>query len=128
MDATTVLFWTFFSLTLAGLGSAVATGLARRRRLHLFFAPVSLVLLTVTIVFAERMASSRVFPEEEMRIHLWFAKSAAVLALPVIVSGIYVARTARGRRTHLLCVLIFLIGTLIATGTGIWVFSLSAPR
>lgn len=128
----TVLFWVFFALTLAGLGTALWMGLRRRRRAHLRFAPVALVLLGVTIFFAERMGRARVFPAEQMRIHLWFAKSAALLVLPVLASGIVLARrpgpAPRARRAHRVCVALFLLAAVVATGTGIWVFSLSRPQ
>lgn len=127
-----VLFWAFFSATLAGLGATVWMGMRRRRRAHLLFAPMALALLAVTIFFAEQMARTRVFPADRMRIHLWFAKSAALLVLPVVVSGIVLARcpgpAPRARRAHRVCVGLFLVGAVAATGTGIWVFSLSRPQ
>ena len=124
----TALFWVFFSLTLLGLAAAMVTGLRGKRRLHLVLAPVCVVLLTVTIVEAERMTGNRSFPPHEMSIHLWFAKTAAALMLPVIVTGLVLWRTARWRRIHFWCVLAFLVMAVTASGTGVWVYSLSTPK
>ena len=65
---------------------------------------------------------------DELRTHLWFAKTAAGLAVLVAVTGVYLWRTGRGRRVHFWCVVAFLVGTVVATGTGIWAFSLSTLR
>jgi hypothetical protein len=91
------------------------------------------VLLGVAIVMAEQLGRARSFPQSEMRVHLVFAKTAAVLVLPVVITGVLLAR-ARGsrvrtwRRAHRVCVIVFLAAALAATGTGVWVFSLSEVR
>ena len=124
----TTLFWIFFSLTLIGLAVTLITGLLAQRRLHLVLGPTCVVLLVVTIVMAERMTANRSFPPHEMAIHLWFAKTAAALMLPVIVTGLVLWRTARWRRLHFWCVVAFLVMAVTASGTGVWVFSLSTPK
>jgi hypothetical protein len=124
----TTLFWVFFSLTLLGLAAAMVTGLRGPRRVHLVLGPACVVLLTLTIVEAERMTGNRSFPRDEMAIHLWFAKTAAALMLPVIVTGVVLWRTARWRRAHFWCVIAFLVMAVTASGTGIWVYSMSTPK
>ena len=128
MDTVTILFWIFLPLTLAGLCAAVFTGKRGKRRLHLILAPSTLGLLAVTIFLAEQMGRVRIFPEDELRIHLWFAQSAAVLALPVIFTGIMLVRRPGWRRVHFVCVLLFLAVAVTATCTGVWAFSLSTPK
>ncbi len=120
-------FWAAFGTTVALLATSLWTGWTGRRRLHLRLAPTALVVLAVTIVLTERLASVRHFPPQEMEIHLWFAKIGAALALPVLVTGLVLIRRPGWRRAHRVCVLLFLTGVLVATGTGIWVFSLSTP-
>jgi len=127
LDTVTILFWVFFSATLVALASALVTGLRRRRRLHLRLAPAALVLLVIAIVFAEQMGRTREFPPHEMSIHLMFAKSAAALVIPVVLSGLWLWRRGRGRRLHLICVVVFLLTTVTAASTGVWVYSLSTP-
>jgi Na+/H+-dicarboxylate symporter len=127
------MFWIAFGAALAALGAALLTGRARRRRLHLWVAPAALVLLGVAIVMAEQLGRARAFPPAQMRVHLVFAKAAACLVLPVVVSGVLLARARGGkerrwRRAHGICVAVFLVAALAATGTGVWVFSLSTPR
>jgi len=125
-------FWISFAATLLMAALSLWSGFRRRRKFHLVTGPVTMVLLTITILLTEKLAQARVFPEVEMAIHLVFAKVAAALALPVIATGIATAvRPERGRfswrRIHRWAVVAFFIAVVIATGTGIWVFSLSRP-
>ena len=124
----TFLFWIFFPLTLAALVATVITGVRHRRRPHLILAPASVVLLAITIVFAERMGAERTFPPEEMAIHLWFAKAATLLVLLVAGSGVCYLRTPRARWPHRIAVGLFLVAAVIASATGVWVFGLSTPK
>lgn len=121
-------FWASFLVTLALLAGAVWTGWRGRRRLHFVVAPAAIAMLAVTVVLTERLARAVSFPEQEMAIHLAFAKTGAVLVLPVVVTGLLTVRWRRWKRAHLACVGLFFAVVLIATGTGIWVFSLSTPR
>jgi uncharacterized membrane protein len=123
-----VWFWLSFVLTVATMGGALASGLARNRRHHLWLGPVAIVCLAVAIYFAEQLGAARVFPPDEMRIHLWFAKAGGLLALPVVVTGLLLLRMPRLRRLHRYCVYLFVVAVLAATGTGIWVYTLSTPR
>lgn len=121
-------FWISFLLTLGLLVGAVWTGAKGMRRAHLWLAPAGLVALAVTIVLTERLLRAVEFPKEEMRIHLWFAKSGAALVLPVVVTGILNLKRPGFRRLHAISVGLFFLVALIATGTGIWVFTLATPR
>ena len=121
-------FWTLFPATLVLLIGALWSGRTGRRRLHLRLAPLAMVFLALAIWMAVRMGQARVFPEQEMGIHRLIAILAAVLVAPVIGSGIALSRSGKWRRLHRVCVTVFMIAALAATGTGIWVFSLSVPR
>lgn len=121
-------FWFFTVLTLVGLVATLVTGRCGFRKYHLRLAPLTIGFLVITIVFAERLAMIRDFPEEEMRIHLYFAWSAAILVFPVVASGLgYRAKPAL-RKVHLVCVILFTIAAVAATSTGIWVYSMSTPK
>lgn len=117
-------------MTFALLLVSLWAGLNKRRKLHLVVAPTSFVSLAITVWLTERLVNSRVFPPDELDFHLNFAYAAAGLALPVISSGIWLARTGRlGVRTvHRWCVTLFMLAVVVATCTGIWAFSLSVPR
>ena len=128
MDPVSIAFFASFGATLIALGVALVSGRTGKRGRHLIAAPAAVVLLGVTIVLAERLARAREFPPEELRIHLWFAKSAALLVFPVIGTGLWLTRSGRARPWHRVALVLFLVDTLIATGTGIWVFGLSVPR
>src|SRR5688500_17040787 len=121
-------FWLALASTLLVLVATVFTGLRRRRRTHLVCALAAVALLTVTVVLAERMTTARSFPPDAMRIHLWFAKSAALMVLPVAAAGAALWRRPRLRVAHRIAVVLFLLLAVIATGTGIWVFQLSTPK
>ena len=92
LDTVTILFWFSLGTTLLVLASTVFTGLTHRRKWHLGLAPLSLVLLAVTIVLTELMVSARIFPPDEMAFHLKFAYTATFLTLPVIVTGVTLRR------------------------------------
>lgn len=121
-------FWPVFLITLGLMATALVTGWRRFRRAHLWLGPLAMLGLLVTVLLTEQLARRYEFPEGPMAIHLLFAKSAALLAVPVIVTGVLLARRPRARRAHRIAVLLFLLATLIATGTGIWIFSLAEPR
>jgi hypothetical protein len=123
-----IAFWASFAVTLALLLGAVWTGFRGRRRAHLRLAPLALVALAVTIVLTEQLLRAVRFPERELGIHLWFAKSGAALVVPVVVTGLLTVRNRRWRRLHRAAVGLFFLCALTATGTGIWVFSLSTAR
>ena len=122
------MFWVSFALTLALAAVAITAGLMRKRKLHLLAGPATIALLAVTVVLTERLVKTRDFPAEELRIHLWFAKSGGVLALLVAVTGILLVFRPGMRKVHLAMVVLFLLATVAATGTGIWVFDLSSPK
>lgn len=124
------LFWLAFVSTCALLLLALWSGLRRRRKTHLSAAIGSLLALATTILLTERLVASRSFPREELDFHLNFAYAATLLTLPVVVSGIALARTGGVgiRRLHRYSVAVFLLAVVVATCTGIWVYSLSTPR
>jgi hypothetical protein len=124
----TVWFWIVFPITLVMLSGALWTGRTKRRRVHLRLAPLSMVFLAVSIFFAVRMGQLRNFPPDEMRIHRAIAVTAALLALPVILSGVALFRSPSWRRVHRIAVTLFLVAALAASATGVWVFSLSTAR
>ena len=63
------------------------------------------------------------FPEPALRFHLIFAKSAGLLAIPVIVTGIWFWRRPAARNWHRTAVWLFVLATLVATATGFWMFA-----
>jgi hypothetical protein len=123
-----VSFWASFLVTLVLFAGAVVTGWRGRRRAHFVLAPLAIAMLAVTIVLTERLVQAVVFPEHEMRIHLALAKTAAGLVLLAAATGLATVRFPAARRIHRVAVIGFLVATVAATCTGIWVFSLSTPR
>ena len=121
-------FWASFVATLLLFAAAAVTGRRGRRRAHFVLAPAAIAMLALTIVLTERLVRSVVFPEAEMRIHLAIAKTAAALVLVVAATGIATAKLPKARPYHRIAVAGFLLATVTATATGIWVFSLSTPR
>lgn len=128
MPSLVTCFWISFAVTLLLVAMTLVAGFRARRRAHLVLALLSVAVLTVTIVLAERMGGLRDFPKDAMRIHLWFAKSAALAVLPVALTGAVLWRRAGWRRIHFTAVALFLLLTVTATGTGIWVYGMSTPK
>lgn len=121
-------FWVSFVVTLGLVSATVVLGLRRRRRPHLVLALTAIASLTVTIVLAERLGATRSFPPQILRVHLWFAKSATLALVPVVVTGVMLWRQPRRRWLHRVAVLLFLALVVVATVTGTWMFSLSTPN
>ncbi|MGE3173140.1 MAG: hypothetical protein AB7O97_10990 [Planctomycetota bacterium] len=121
-------FWISFGTTLALLATALVSGLRGGRRLHLVAGPLTLVSLAVTVVLTEQLMRGYRFPEQALRVHLWFAKAGGALALPVLLTGIWLWRRPAARRWHLAAVLAFVVGALLATGTGVWMFVQGEPK
>ncbi|MBL8748483.1 MAG: DUF4149 domain-containing protein [Planctomycetes bacterium] len=124
----TLPFWFSFVTTVVLLTGALLTGWTRKRRLHLWLGPLVMVSLVVTIVLTEELVRRYDFPADVKRIHLWFAKTGGLLALPVILTGVALWRTEKARRWHKAAVLVWLVSVLAATGTGIWMFSHGAVK
>ncbi|MBL9079151.1 MAG: hypothetical protein JNL08_16735 [Planctomycetes bacterium] len=119
----TLPFWIAFVATVLLLVASLVTGWTRRRRLHLWLGPLTMVALGFAVVFTEELVRRYEFPPDVLRTHLWFAKAGGVLALPVVVTGIWLWRQPRARRWHKLAVYVWLLAVLTATGTGLWMFS-----
>jgi hypothetical protein len=121
-------FWLAFVATLVALVVALLSGLLRKRRVHLVAGPLTIALLVVAVILTEELVAHFVFPPAEMRIHLTFAIAAGCLALAVAASGGALVWLPKLRRLHRYCVFAFVVMALLATGTGIWVFSIATPK
>jgi uncharacterized membrane protein YozB (DUF420 family) len=124
----TLPFWIAFVATVSLLVAALWTGYTRRRRVHLWLGPLTMVLLAITIVLTEQLLVRYEFPADVKAIHLPFAKAGGLLALPVIATGLWLWRSERARRWHRAAVLLWLVVVLTATGTGLWMFSHGVVR
>jgi len=124
----TLPFWCAFVATVLMLVAALLTGFTRRRRLHLWLGPLTMVLLAITIVLTEELLRAYTFPEDVKQTHLIFAKAGGLLALPVIATGLWLWKDERARLWHRAAVLLWLAVVLTATGTGLWMFGQGSPR
>ncbi|MCY2958181.1 MAG: hypothetical protein NT107_14240 [Planctomycetota bacterium] len=116
-------FWSSFCVTLALLVTSLVSGLRGGRRVHLVTGPLTLVMLFVTIACTKILIRDYAFPEPQLSFHLKFAITAAVAALPVLLTGLWFLRCPRARLWHRIAVWTFVVTALSATGTGIWLFS-----
>lgn len=126
--ADTLPFWLALLATVLLLLGALWTGFRRRRALHLWLGPLTMVSLAVAIVLTEQLLRRYEFPPGALRTHLWFAKAGGLLALPVIATGLWLWRSERARRWHRAAVLLWLAAVLAATGTGLWMFGQGTLR
>lgn len=124
----TLPFWIAFVSTVLLMIGALVAGLRGRRRLHLVLGPLTMVSLAVAIVLTEELMRQYVFPDATKRIHMVFAKAGGLLALPVVLTGLWLWRSERARRWHRASVVVWVVGVLAATGTGLWMFSEATPK
>ena len=123
-----ITFFLALGVTLVAVLMTVRTGRRGDRRAHLARALSTVGLLGVTILLALWLGEQREFPKEAMAIHKIVARTAGLLVLPVVCTGIMLWQRPSWRIAHQACVYLFLVVILAAVGTGIWVFSLSTPR
>lgn len=119
----TLPFWIAFVTTVLLMVGALVSGLLRQRRYHLLLGPLTMVSLGVAIWLTEELARQYDFPAEVKRTHLLIAKTGGLLALPVILTGIWLWRSERARVWHRVSVYLWIVAVLSATGSGLWMFS-----
>lgn len=119
----TLPFWIAFVTTVLLLVASLTTGALRKRRIHVVLGPATIVSLAIAIVLTEQLLRNYTFVPEELAFHLVFAKAGGLLALPVIATGIWLARSERARIYHRVAVILWVVSVLSATGTGLWMFS-----
>ncbi len=124
----TLWFWLAFGLTVVLLVAAICTGLSKRRRLHLWLGPLTMLSLVVTIVLTEKLMLRYDFPADLKAIHLPCAKAGGLLALPVIITGLLLWRREQWRRWHRGALVVWLVSVLLATSTGLWMFAHGSLR
>jgi len=124
----TVPFWIALVVTVVLIVVTLLTGFLRKRKAHLWLGPLTVISLTIAIVLTERLMGNYTFPEDELAIHLVFAKAGGLMAIPVVISGIWLWRTERARIWHRCLVFLWLAAVLTATGTGLWMFALSTAK
>jgi len=121
-------FWVALTTTVVLMVVSLVSGFGRKRRLHLVTGPLTMVSLTVAVILTEQLVRKFEFPAEELAFHKICAKTAGLSALPVVVTGLMLVRWQAMRPWHRLAVVLFVLASLVATGTGIWVWSLATLR
>ncbi len=98
--------------------------------MHYICAVSSMIALTLSVILTEQLVRARDFESirEQLDVHKLLAKTAAGLVLPVILTGVVLIKRPNWRRLHLICVGLFLLMVLVATGSGIWAYTMSAER
>jgi len=117
------------ALTLVALGVVFWSGLRARLRVHFPAVASAVVLLGVTIYFAEQLgleydlkAAGAIMP-----VHLALAKLATAAYLMPLVTGVMTLRDRKRRRLHLTVALITLLLTVAAAVTGTWMVLAADP-
>lgn len=126
MDAV-LWFWVALATTVVLLVVALASGLRSRRKLHLVAGPLAMVSLVGAVLLTELVSRRYSFDAEVKSIHLVCAKTGGLLALPVVLTGLWLWRSEKARLAHRVAVWLFVVATLVATATGIWMFSTGTP-
>jgi hypothetical protein len=124
--------WIWFVVTVlvlvASLLGTLVTGKRGRRIPHFTMASVTITVLVAAIVQAETIGNHYVFGEPLFSIHMGFAYAASASVLPVLGSGLFLARWHRGRKLHVVAVGLFLVMVVGATATGVLMFTDATPR
>ncbi len=123
-----ITFFVALGLTVVAVVLTVRSGRRGDRRSHVIRALSTVALLIATIVLALMLGQVRDFPDPAMAIHKVIARTAGLLVLPVIFTGIMLWRRPGWRIVHRGCVYGMVVMLAIAIGPGIWVFSLSTPK
>ncbi len=115
-------FFAFLALTLIGLAGVFVTGMRAQRKKHLPLVALSVALLGITIVFAERLghgldleAAGWIYP-----LHVKIAIVTTGFYLVPILTGAATMRTKRWRPVHRRVAWLVLILTLLTAATGVW--------
>lgn len=124
----TVPFWIALVVTVLMIVMSLITGFRRKRKVHLWLGPLTLVAMAIAIVLTEQLMSNYTFPDDELAIHLVFAKAGGLLAIPVALTGLWLWRTEKARLWHRVSVFVWLAAVLTATGTGLWMFALGTLK
>jgi general stress protein CsbA len=124
----TQIFWLALVATVVLIAASLWTGLRRRRRPHLWLGPLTIVMLVVTIVLTEQLVARYEFPDDTKAVHLPLAKVGGLLALPVVLTGLWLWRSERARRWHKIAVWTWLAAVVAAAVTGVWMFAHGTPR
>ena len=123
-----IMFFVALGLTAVAVVLTVRSGRRGDRRSHVLRALLTVALLIVSIVLALMLGQARNFPDPAMAIHKVIARTAGLLVLPVIFTGIMLWRRPGWRIVHRACVYGLIIALAVAIVTGTWVFSLSTPK
>jgi hypothetical protein len=117
------------ALTLVVLGVVVWSGVRARLRVHFPAVACAVVLLALTIWFAEQLgreydldAAGAIKP-----VHLTLAKLATAAYLAPLTTGVMTLRDRRHRRAHLVAALATLALTVAAAVTGTWMVLAAEP-
>ena len=117
------------ALTLVVLGIVVWSGVRARLRVHFPAVACAVVLLLVTIYYAEQLG--REYDLEAAGVikpvHLTLAKLATAAYLAPLATGVMTLRNRRHRRMHLIAALVTLALTVAAAVTGTWMVFAAEP-
>ena len=122
-------FLLFLALTLVALGVVVVSGFRARRKVHIPAVAVAVLLLLVTIYYAEQLgtqydleAAGAIYP-----VHLAFAKVTTPAYLLPIVTGIRTLKKPAGLRWHKRLAFLILILTVATAATGTAMVMMAEP-
>ncbi len=113
-------FASFLVLTLALLGTVVATGRAGRRRLHVSLVVLTLAALGTAIFYAEKLGELYDLETAGVitPIHLFIAKLTTACYLLPVITGVRTWRDGRSRPLHRRVAYLVMALTVVTALTG----------
>ena len=118
----TLLFIANLAAVVLFLALTVHAGLAGRRRRHFVLVGITLVLLFLVIYQAEIFGRNFEFEQWRLDVHLSFAFTTLATLPGVAWSGIGLARGRVRRLVHRRWVSVFVLLTVFAVITAVWMF------
>lgn len=115
-------------VTVLLLGCTIWTGLRAKRRAHYPFAVATVLALAYAIVQARIYGESFDIPQLRLKIHLSLAFTSLGLLPCAVTTGVLLIRKAAVRRWHRLFTWSFVVVTVMAMATALWMLAGATPQ
>ena len=121
-------FYGSLAATLLALGAALLLAHKHHAKGHIVAVVAFVLLLLVTLYFAESLGARFTFPETSRRIHLPLAFLTAGFLLAPLVTGVLFYKGRTSRAVHVWVARVFLALAVASIGTGFWMLSGRTPK
>ena len=121
-------FYAALTATLVALGVGLYKAHKHDAKGHIIAIVVFVLLLLVTLVFAETIGMRFAFPEQSRNVHLPLAFITSGFLLAPLISGVLHYKGRVSRDAHVWMARVFLVLAVATIGTGFWMISGRTPK